>query len=1034
MSRPLAAIIGLWLLNLALALIGGVFQSRHETTLRVESTRNLLRRIERESSPARFFEKRCRRVIKDILGQPLSPAVSKTLSDWRQHLPGVRVEVLLFGSGNVLLSPERYGLSSDPSLRPGHPAGTEQAGMAARFQAGFSDLQFPLKDRPGIRIEWPDQRFADLNLRSQGRPGRFYSWERSPQETGMGIWDVRHGVGENQVAGILILLTSKREMRTSILSFLLNKIRNTNRDVGCFDPGLTRRLFRPPSVSEATFHQLMETYTHSGETIIPCGPDLMVFHPGIDTEVLVGRVSTVSPRMQPHLLFLSFLWPPLLVRFTLNGFRRKPPLALFLPGLLFGAVLVPIAISVLFWVHLEETRERALLNQSGHQLLERLVTLDRRFPTILQHSNHRYRDWVLKFQKAWLQQPTPFTIRKGPKVNQFFADFPPKSPFTPLIEVTKTWERGRNFDTFVLVSSAGVFLREFCLDKSCDRKMIHIPLPQRFSFLECVTDRGTGFSHQDFQGLSTRNDSDYSWDDWIQVGDSLQETPLRLAADLFREAARRDNASFRSGISQGHQQNHLITFALDSLEGLRGINFSRWLKFANGEIVPFRDGHTTDYIRMEAIKDASGAVQFYTVFCHWATTLEQFFLEAFFRSSDRASPGIRYWAIAQDTKARHFPQPFLHRFFQPRLNAVKSPKIGQVEMVTDRSGRPRLLALLKCPNLQNFALAATADLGGIHHQRAQLRFRLLVLSIAMGILLMTIAFRLFQGIILPARALAGGITAMEQHSYHHLINIPTGDEWEQLGGIFNQALAKMAELEVAQIVQQKLMPQAPVETTGLVFYGQTVMMSAIGGDYFDAIVSEDGRLAFIIGDVSGHGVPAALVTAIAKSGFSSFIHDGERSPAQLIQRLNDLLFRILKKRRMMTCLLGIADPDGRVTLANAGNLAPLPFPEQEPENFPRDEDLVGFPLGLRSRLSPKEFSFPLGSGNSIVFFSDGLVEATNPEGRVFHIHGVRQALKEIPGGANSTATIVPFLQERLRKFTNGQPRQDDVTVAVLTRR
>lgn len=961
----------------------------------------------------------------------MTPEMGAKIRTWQTRQPGVIPQLLFFNSHHRLFPPESYGQSPPVVSIPFVKENRETVPWQEHFQDWFTELHLPIRERLRMRIGPPSRPYAKLRGRSQGRPGGFHTWEAFLPTEGMGIWDIASGSqsDDKTIAGALILLIPTSDMRTALLAHLVKDAQARGQRIGFFDPGLGPDQTFRPGIPEAAFHRLIETYLHSDREILSWEGNRLLFHAGHGTQVLFGLISPDPFFVNPFLLFFAFLWPPLFIRFPADATSYRPPLAVFLVALLVIAILVPFGISTIFWRHLETTRERSLLDQNGHQLMESLINLDRHFVTTLQTRNQVYRQWVDQFQNIWNSISPQIIPRGGRGINRYFADFPAGSPLHHLLEQTKTWETDRTLDGLLLVASSGLIFREFNPDRAGDRKLLHLPKDERYRYIQCAMERGGSFSRKDFTTLLAGSADQLTWKEWTNWRSETKERSIRLIGELFREALRRFNVPYRSGIDREETKANLITFTIDSFEGLQGIDFGRWAKSADGEMKAYSAGNSRDFIRVEIIKNRSGAGDFLTAFCHWATTLEQKFLERLFFAGSADPKQVSMRAIALDNSARHFPEPYLHHRFQPLIDSIKPPSHGLFREIPGSNGRRQQLAVLKCPNLQGYALAAIAQLDDVNAQQADLHQRLAALTLAMGFMLFTLGFRLFRGVIRPARDLLEGVNAMEQRSYKHRIVTDTGDEWERLSSIFNVALASMAELEVAQIVQQKLMPQAPVSAGGFVFRGHTLMMSAIGGDYFDGIAAPDGRLAFILGDVSGHGVPAALVTAIAKSGFSAFVASGEQSPGEILRRMNDLVFRIVKKRRMMTCIVGIAAPDGHVILANAGQLPPLPHPPRD--DFPDDQPFISFPLGILPKIKTRELTIELSLGQSLVFFSDGIIEATNAEGKVFGFTGLATTLKALSECAGQS--LPEPIHRHLRFFTGEQPWQDDVTVAVLTR-
>jgi len=234
------------------------------------------------------------------------------------------------------------------------------------------------------------------------------------------------------------------------------------------------------------------------------------------------------------------------------------------------------------------------------------------------------------------------------------------------------------------------------------------------------------------------------------------------------------------------------------------------------------------------------------------------------------------------------------------------------------------------------------------------------------------------------------------------------------------------ELKVARVIQQTLLPKELPDLPGWQVDAYWQPARAVGGDFYDFINLPDGRLGWIIGDVTDKGVPAALVMATTRSILRAAT-ESLTSPGQVLERVNDLLYPDIPPKMFVTCLYAILDPaSGVFSYANAGHCLPY----RRGQDDVHELRATGMPLGLMPGMTYEEKETTLLPGESLFFYSDGLVEAHNPQGEMFGFPRLRDLLASHPGGA----PLIEFLQTELSVFTGRDwEQEDDVTFLTLER-
>jgi phosphoserine phosphatase RsbU/P len=234
------------------------------------------------------------------------------------------------------------------------------------------------------------------------------------------------------------------------------------------------------------------------------------------------------------------------------------------------------------------------------------------------------------------------------------------------------------------------------------------------------------------------------------------------------------------------------------------------------------------------------------------------------------------------------------------------------------------------------------------------------------------------------------------------------------------------ELEVARELQADLLPRSVPDLPGFHISHSYRTANEVGGDYYDFSVLEDGRLAVMVGDASGHGMAAGLLMAIANATLGLAI-DLDPSPPEVLRLLNRTLCRTGGSRAFMSIFYALLDPaTGAMEYACAGH----PFPLLRRHDGTIEElGQGGLPLGVRRELTFSASSVRLDAGDVLVLYSDGLPEGVDPQGQTFGYERLQQLVAQ-PGMPQS-------IHERiLRAFDDHrgeQPLEDDFSLVVLGR-
>jgi serine phosphatase RsbU (regulator of sigma subunit) len=234
------------------------------------------------------------------------------------------------------------------------------------------------------------------------------------------------------------------------------------------------------------------------------------------------------------------------------------------------------------------------------------------------------------------------------------------------------------------------------------------------------------------------------------------------------------------------------------------------------------------------------------------------------------------------------------------------------------------------------------------------------------------------------------------------------------------------ELSAARVIQQQLLPKDLPSLPGWHVAAYYQPARAVGGDFYDIFELPDGQVALVTGDVTDKGIPAALVMATTHS----ILHGdalGLVSPGAVLQRANDRLYLDIPAHMFVTCLYMVLDPmSGRLRYANAGhNLPYLATPDGVEELR-----ATGMPLGALPDMTYEENEARLAPGDSILLYSDGLVEAHNPAGEMFGFPRLQQVVENSSGSER----LIDECLTALRAFVGRDwEQEDDITLLTLRR-
>ena len=312
------------------------------------------------------------------------------------------------------------------------------------------------------------------------------------------------------------------------------------------------------------------------------------------------------------------------------------------------------------------------------------------------------------------------------------------------------------------------------------------------------------------------------------------------------------------------------------------------------------------------------------------------------------------------------------------------------------------------------------------------------------LLLLGVLFSVFQGLRItrPIKSLVRSVATFAHGDLAHRVRIKTHDEIEVLGDGFNfmaenlvillsesEKKAVMAkELEVAKTIQDSLVPASGLhEFPTLTLAGHFLSASETGGDWWSYYKISGDRLMVVIGDVTGHGVPAAMITAAAKSACDTILAIENLIPDldQFANILNNSIAASGKGQFFMTCFVSIIDPAKKnMKFVNAGHNFPYLY-------RPAEDKFIqlmarGPRLGEPDAAKYEIKDIDLLPGDLIVWYTDGIIEDVNQEGAEYGDKRFRKSIKE--ANALGLEAAIKKIVDDAEAFYAGVPHQDDHTL------
>jgi sigma-B regulation protein RsbU (phosphoserine phosphatase) len=235
------------------------------------------------------------------------------------------------------------------------------------------------------------------------------------------------------------------------------------------------------------------------------------------------------------------------------------------------------------------------------------------------------------------------------------------------------------------------------------------------------------------------------------------------------------------------------------------------------------------------------------------------------------------------------------------------------------------------------------------------------------------------------------------------------------------------ELDIARDVQMRLLPPVQGESSGIEYSGFCRSARMVGGDYYDLLPLDDGSFAFTLGDVSGKGIPAAVLMASIHTLLRSLLSRNSKDLRYVVQELNQAVHRSSSDDRFSTLFCGVVSADRKqIRYVNAGHIPAFIVSRDGEIERPAGTNL---PIGILDPGNYIERTVPLKPGSLLVCISDGISEAKNAAGEFWDEERIDQVLVEHRG--SSVKQVNDALVHAADEWANGAEQHDDMTIVAM---
>ncbi|MBD3330572.1 SpoIIE family protein phosphatase [Candidatus Peregrinibacteria bacterium] len=384
-------------------------------------------------------------------------------------------------------------------------------------------------------------------------------------------------------------------------------------------------------------------------------------------------------------------------------------------------------------------------------------------------------------------------------------------------------------------------------------------------------------------------------------------------------------------------------------------------------------------------------------------------------------------------------------YFKPNMDG-KDFAVDFNETHVDPPKTGTLLEYIVVPESEKYSLVYYLDYTNLNNRIAAMVKRIVYLALFGIILGILLAYFMAKNLTRPVSKLVDGVDEISRGNFAARVKIKTSDELSFLGNAFNKMAKDLAasidakvykervthELELATRIQNQIVPDEIPFVNGLDIDADLLPASEIGGDMYDFISMGDDEILFYLGDVTGHGVPAGIVSSIANSLFFGFSY---------VEDLKDIITRVNRVFRAKTmtnmfmtlCLLRWDSKTDLLSYVSAGHEQLLHY--KASDGTVKLVPAGGIALGMVDDVNKliKVENMSMEKGDFVVLYSDGIPEAWKNDKETY---GIERFMKSLQKNASLSSQVSSRLLKNalladLKNFMGGYKQMDDITMVVV---
>lgn len=510
----------------------------------------------------------------------------------------------------------------------------------------------------------------------------------------------------------------------------------------------------------------------------------------------------------------------------------------------------------------------------------------------------------------------------------------------------------------------------------------------------------------------------------FMTGDDQDPGKIKRSREVYSKMAGEILAEFGSTSSKagGNDPNAFLSKPL-----AQGVY---WSMRTSGKIHHQKLMNQSTVTFSDLIRDPSGQPVAVFLAMHNNRRMQTAFLRSYSRSRRRTEDFPSFFAaipIHADARWPAFPrdslrhEPFLAAFVDKAVSLqIPRHEFGGI------GHRRFLFSGMKGSHLEDYVLIMARPESRIAENSRRLNGRLALLSLGLLILGLSTAFLTSVKLLKPLRIIATGLNAIRSRNYRSHVHATGVAELEQVSAQINNTADELRDMAIARQVQDQLRPDQPLQGNGWRIDGRCLSADDLGGDYHDWFLGENDRPLFAVGDVAGHGIPAALVTALAKVELL-LVSRRTQDPATMLSHLHAAFREQTGRCRAMGLWLGIFSPHERVLhCSSGGHLFAFLISAAGVEFITNP----GYPLGTRRRIDFATKTLSLPESARVVVVSDGLIEARTPTGQIVGLERFSAWLGEI--ASHRPDELAAAIFDRVRDWSGKEVPDDDQTLVILS--